>query len=157
MKESTFYKLLIAVLLLINVALVVFVLSRGPGPHGPPNGGNPNAEVLVPSQLQLDEEQVTAFKSLAKKHREEISTIGRRQSELLNTYLKTSPDQLESPETLSLLSTISSMESDKLKSTKAHFEDVRKLLNADQQTNFEPFMENSIGRILNQGQRKASK
>jgi periplasmic protein CpxP/Spy len=132
MKKETFYKVTIAVLIVLNLLQVGgrFLAQR-------PKGNPVNMAV---KHLGLDDEQEKQFRELAQVHRKKMIDFRTRQASLTETYFNQPSD--------TLLNEVIFIERKKIEVTFQHFNDVKKMLKENQLDEFEGFKKRSIKRIL---------
>lgn len=93
MQDSRFLKIVIAILLIINVATLSFMISRDregrpPFPHGPggPDHGGP-FEFIV-HELNMDETQRSKFAELRDEHHQAVEELQEASHELHDKYFE---------------------------------------------------------------------
>lgn len=151
MSESKFYKYATFGLILINlVILSVFFVGLKPLSHGGPNrhlGKNPH------DLLQLSESQKSEFYILAEAHIEKVKDIDREQKRALEKYFKQLTLQSQANED-SILTEVNKLESQKIRSTYEHLEEVKALLKDDQSIHFEKFIQHVLADVLGSRQER---
>lgn len=164
MKRENVYKILIALLLIVNLAqLGGNVLATEPPrtaidgampPPPPPSGDGfqsvPKGKLADTKGrtfqreaillLELSDTQKQQFDALAKAHNTEIARLQKQQGELTLRYFQ-QPSE-------ALLDKIADMDKQKVQSTESHFEAVYQLLNHEQQANFKAFKQAALRVII---------
>ena len=150
MEAVKFYKYIIAGLLLLNLGLLAFLMLRKP-PHPPKHLHGPkNAFVLKAFDLlQLDENQKTIFKQLAKAHHLQMNRYDSTQVALLPSYFEQLNQTKNTEYSQEVLDQISNIERQKVETTYQHFEDIKQLLRPNQLSRFENFVSKATKRIYN--------
>lgn len=148
MKQLPFFKYATAVLILLNIAIIAFFfLTKPPGPPPMKGGGRPFHHRAV-ELLDLNPEQQTAFKDLARRHSQLMRSINRQQSDLIEPYFQVIADTLNDLESNAIMDTILQLERRKIEATAQHFEQVKSLLNESQLAGFALFVSESLKVIL---------
>lgn len=132
MQKETFYKVTIAVLIVLNLLQVGarFMAHRLPGDP-----------IKMPVRhLGLDDLQEKQFRDLAKAHRQKMTDFRTQQSFLTEAYFDHPSD--------TLLTQVTSIEGKKIEETGQHFIAIKNLLQESQYDEFEDFKKRSIKRIL---------
>ena len=161
MEQLKFYKVASLGLLLLNLGIIAFFwFNRPPHSHLPPPGQGPNNEATAFQNktiglLDLDEEQAATFRDLARGHGEEIGNLNRDQTNSLQAYFETAYQATTLAVRDSLLNGIQEIESRKIVTTLDHFLAVKALLDEDQLSEFDEFVSEAIGRILDVGKKSA--
>ncbi|AFM04574.1 hypothetical protein Fleli_2195 [Bernardetia litoralis DSM 6794] len=148
MKTLQFYKISTLVLLVLNLVMMGFFFLNF---HRPPHGAHQENDFLNEAieVLQLDEKQATSFEKLAMNHNQEMESIRNKQLEHTEEYFETNNDTNKSD---SLLNLISEGETQKIKITKNHFNQIRNILTSKQQHNYQKFKREALNKILLQRQ-----
>lgn len=148
MKKLEFYRIGLITMVVLNLALVSFLIfnkpENHPHTHEKEDGHFKGRAIQL---LDLDEEQQVQFEKLANSHHEEMISIERKQRELLRTYFKqlfSDGGQLNE----NINQQVSELDRQKLELTYKHFEEVKSILRPDQQSNFETFLSQAIGELL---------
>lgn len=145
-----FYRNLSIVLLCINLALLAFFFLMPPPHHHPrtPNGNH------AKKHMSLTEQQQDKFMLLATQHQKQMIHYNQQQHSLIEQYF--SP--LINPNIVihsdSLLTAIKRLEEQKVTITYQHFEDIKNILQENQYTLFEDFVQKSINIILQRREKK---
>jgi len=144
MKPIQFYKGAFFVMLLLNITNLLFI-AFGPH-HPPPNHTRTHPHAFLQQAIQmlgLDAEQEILFKESAQKHSSSTKAIEEQQEkvgqEYFHTLLETN-DEVED----SLVHQLQQLEKDKIVITYEHFEEVKTLLNPNQQANFSKFLDKAL-------------
>ncbi len=140
MKKETLYVWIIAFLVLVNAVQLGAILLK-PKPTAPPMHP-PYADFKEKAieTLHLDEEQAKLFAKSAAKHRDEINKLNRKEKRMVAHYF-------QEPSS-SGLEAIEAIQSEKIKVTQNHFEEIESMLNEQQLPDFETFKNEAIKRIL---------
>ncbi len=157
MSNSKVYKIGFFVMLVINIAVMTFLLIGPPPPQHEP--GVPHHQDIkdeISDRLKLTAEQKEKYLELAVEHREELRTIERSQKELASQYLgflkTTGVPEAEMEEVLSQLS---QLESAKIDATYEHFEELKKLCTTSQLADFDNIMDQVIRVLLDRANKNA--
>lgn len=143
MEQVKFYKYTTFVLVILNLSMVAFFFLMKPkGQHH--NGRN------VVEILKLEKTQNDTFLQYADAHKALMKEFDEQQKALLKTYFQTLTDTTDLAITDSLLTEVQKVEREKIESTYEHLEDVRSILNEEQQPYFQEFMNRVYGRILSE-------
>ena len=147
MKKLTLYKYTTGGLLLLNIAIIAFfVLMKPPHPRHGKKGQFRNEAIRI---LQLDKNQADIFKKSAHKHHKMMVSIGNQQKALLLPYFKTIIDTTGKSQIIyDALDQNLRLENKKVEKTYSHFEEIKGILNTNQQANFEVFMTEALDRVL---------
>lgn len=148
MQRITLYKIGFFSLLILNIALIVFLISRRPFHRLPPHNGQPPFMQEAIETLQLKDEQIAEFQALAKEHGEEMKALQTKQTEAIARYFETLKDESQAAESENLLNAIKDLETEKVTHTRKHFEDVKNILNDDQLKNYPMFVDRAIEALL---------
>ena len=135
--------LLLNILILVNFLIIIplFIHNKNAPEHS-------NEQ-----QLNLNQEQILSFKIFADEHHEEILALNKKQEKLIPSYFATLFEQSSASNRDSLATEIQSIESQKLKVTYEHFEDIKSILNPEQEKDFPEFVEGSLLRIMGKNHR----
>ena len=135
MKRETFYKLAIAVLLVLNILQVIpfFLKSK----H---SGHAFHFREKAIQILNLEDDQKAVFLKLTKTHNTKMKALFEEEKEVTNTYFKNPSD--------SLLNSIALIETEKIKVTNQHFSDIKHILKESQLEHFEDFKKRALQIIL---------
>lgn len=136
MKKESIYKLLIALLLIVNLVQLGGHLFAPKPPH---KAGEKFREQAV-QLLALDNAQKQQFFELAESHKNAMSALHKQQQQLTERYFQ--------QPTSELLTQITRIDKEKITLTEAHFQDVKKLLTSDQQPQFEAFKQAALRIII---------
>ena len=126
MKKETFYRVLIGILLVLNLLQIGFFLFARP-PHHPKHKFKRHA----PEILHLTEDQSYQFHNIARAHHKNMRFFDKEEGKWIALYFEN-----ESEENLKEIQRI---HKEKMEFTKAHFEDIKAMLNEDQLQYFESF------------------
>ena len=133
-------------LLLLNVALVAFLVFGRPRRH-------PDRVGRAAQSLHLDAEQEAAFRVLAKAHHADVQALRERQAEALRSYFGgLTAGTPSSP--AAVPPAVLALEEEKLARTYEHLLDVRGLLHPRQEAYFEDFHRRVLGHVLETGKRR---
>jgi hypothetical protein len=146
MKQFQLYKYATWTLLVLNLALIAFFVFTKPQP--PPNRGGKKFSEKAVDILKLDGQQQDRFLQAAKQHNQQMETINGQQQDLLKPYFNSliNTDQQVNSDTL--LQQIQQLERNKIESTYRHFQEVKSMLNSEQQAGFEEFVNHALEIIL---------
>lgn len=152
MKKLTFFQVATVLLLLINIALLVFFLSSRKGHTGPhPNG---HAGSTAKEMLELNTEQHRLFEKYAEEHKAKVHALTRDQKKLLEKYFDDVKNDSSAKPDTNLISQWQSIEAKKLELTYQHLKEVQDLLEPEQMKHFEKFVQHIESRVLTQGEEK---
>lgn len=132
MKKETFYKVTIALLIVLNF-LQVGARFMAHQPQRDPIK-------MAVKNLGLDEVQEKQFRKLAQAHKNKMVDFRTKQSLLTEAYFNQPSD--------STLNEVTILERNKIEAIWQHFIDVKNVLNENQEDEFEEFKKRSIKRIL---------
>lgn len=150
MTQLQFFKIGFIVLIVVNIALVTFLMIGGPGGNRPPHPDKGAASFRneVGAILDLTKEQQAQFNDLATEHRQQMTDIEAEEKEILRSYF----DGLINPEGLEdrdkQMATLQELKRQKVELTYNHFEMVKGMLNESQLPKFKDFTSQAIERIL---------
>lgn len=138
-------------MVIINGVCITFMML--PKKHMPPrppiNNVKANFMPKAVEILKLDASQQASFKELAEIHNKEMEMLNKKQLQLLQSKFE---NLLNSEQNESLKDSLNTalvlIEKDKIETTYQHFNDVKNLLTAEQQDNFEPFMKQALEILL---------
>lgn len=131
MSKTRFISFIAAGLLIINIALVIFIALRKPGPrHVPPRDH-------IIEALHFTPEQVKKYDVLISWHQREIRKTEQEVLEMKNRMYLNLPDQSLQDQNDSLMQTLGEMQVAIEKIHYKHFEDIRDLCRNDQKKDFE--------------------
>lgn len=136
MKKERFYKICIAVLLLLNLLQLAGFLFLPKPPK--PKKGNFKQEAI--NILRLTPQQEQAFFKSAEKHHTAMTDLVKKQKELTAEYFK-NPSEL-------LLTEINQIETQKIKITETNFNEIEHFLQPNQKEKFKQFKEKALKIIL---------
>ncbi|MCP9236282.1 hypothetical protein [Lewinella sp. JB7] len=137
MNKLQAYRWATAGLLIVNLVLLAVVFF-GPAPRGGPHA---SAREI----LGLDDDQHAEFLRLAGTHRQNMQALNDRQTQLLRTYLEQLATVSDVPP---VPGEVCSVETEKVRLTYRHLNDIKQLLTAEQMTAYPVFIEDILQRIL---------
>jgi len=154
MKKENIYKICIIILFALNLIQMggFLIISSGPprfegrerieGREGMQRSMNNKREFQgkATRMLELNKEQQIKFSEFAMAHDIRIRAMQKKQRELIGKYFNQPSD--------SILDLISNIETQKIKFTQRHLNDVKDILHKDQYYNFEQFKKNALEIIL---------
>jgi len=155
MTKDSFYKIVIALLLLINIGILTFLwIDRMDKPsyarHDRMGGGPPPPpDQMIIERLDLNEKQIAQFEELKHEHHSEMIRIQKQSAHLhkdLFQLLKT--DIVDTVFRDSILQQLQFLDTKKELATFDHFQKLRGILLPEQQTNFDEFVEELSRRLL---------
>lgn len=135
MKKETFYRILIGILLVLNLLQIGFFLFAKP-PHPPKHKFRGRA----PEILHLSEEQKFQFHNIARAHHKNMELFNGEEKKLIELYFEEESEEH--------LHQIQYIQQQKLEFTKAHFEDIRAMLEENQLSYFNEFKQEALQRIM---------
>lgn len=156
MKQLQLFKYATLGLFLMNIGIILFFFLTKPKPPGP-MPGKPNNHAMdrrMIDLLDLNNDQIEAFRGLAKAHSREMREINEAQRQALEPYFANvvsadpeinSDDQMEK---------MLQLERRKIEVTYQHFEDVKAILEPSQLPNYDRFVNESLKMILGRGGKK---
>lgn len=143
MKLFQLYKYAAWGLLILNLSMIAFFFLTAP-----PRPNDLKGKKGAVQMMQLDEQQEKSFSSLAHQHMQQMSEFNRQQRSLLQPYFNSIIDTKITIQSDSLLKQVQALEQKKIESTYLHFQEVKAILKPEQYPDFEKFVEQAIGRIL---------
>ncbi len=138
MESAKVYRLATYSLLALNLLLVAALIVGRPGA--------PREGINAPPSLNLNDRQAADFQVLATTHKEEMRQLTTAQGEALRTYFSGLSDPDGAPDTLP--TAVLDLERRRIEQTYRHFEEVRQLLEPEQQPGFPEFVDRALDRIL---------
>ena len=146
MNQNKYYQYIILGLVALNlIVLAVFLLAESQ-PRYRQSPINIRSEII--EILDLNDEQVFHFHDLADEHKRKMRDIDRRQARLLLPYFESLADSSGEIDKDSLLYQYQLSEKEKVEVTYQHFQEIKKLLNEDQLSDFHEFMDRVIDGLL---------
>ncbi len=145
MKQLQFYKYAAGALLLLNLAIMAFFFFTKPPPH---KRGSYNFQKRAVDILKLDEQQHATFLQFAKVHNQKMDAVNEQQRMLLKPYFQSIIDTSKITDSERVLNEVQLLERNKIEVTYRHFQEVKSILNTEQQADFEEFMNNALEIIL---------
>jgi periplasmic protein CpxP/Spy len=146
--NSNMYKIGFFILLVVNMALVVFLAL---GPKRPPQAQGIKDEIS--RELDFTKEQRAQYDEMAMTHREKVSDIEKRERALVKSFF----DQLElensSTEREKLLNEILALNREKIMITYTHFEELKAICNQEQKIMFDKVISRIIPVLTNSSER----
>lgn len=140
MKKETLYIWIIAVLFLVNAAqLGVFLIKPKP-PMPPRNEQHQGFRERAVELLNLSEIQREQFYKLSEKHAAEIEALNKKEKTLTTEYFD-NPTELG-------LQAILKIQSQKIKVTQEHFNEIKSIITKSQKSDFEKFKKEAIQHII---------
>jgi len=152
MKQVQFYKYASLAMLLLNVVLIVLLILGRPSGPPPPRGGSP--EDRVRNLLGLDQQQHANFVASVDDHIMRINTISQQQQASMRPYFQSLTIEMDSTNFDAALDNVQALEREKIESLFQHFQEIKRLLRADQMDEFEAFVEELVNRNLFQTVKK---
>jgi len=146
MNQIKFYKYAIWALVVLNmVVLAFFLLTKPRHPH---HSSPKKFQSEVVKTLNLSSQQEVGFKKLAREHHQKMKSMNEQQQKLLLPYFENLIEPSESIEIDSLLNQSQQLEREKIELTHQHFQDLKQLLNKEQQPLFKGLMRKFIDKLL---------
>lgn len=158
MSSIQFFKIAIAVLVVLNVSLLTVYLvkddDRRPehrrGPGFAPNEKRGNIIDDIERGLKLDEGQRKTYREYRQIHMSDMQRVNKEHSQLLNKYFKTLKKEDESEvQRKMLLLEIQGLEKERIEITYAHFEKIKLLCNEEQLADFPKVLNKAVDFLLN--------
>lgn len=147
MKQLNFYKYTTLALILLNLSIIAFFVFTKPHPPNMPpkmeHGGHEFKNHIV-DVLHLDEVQFEKFEQSAKKHSEIMDVINQQEHKLVKEYFQKLGSSNQDLPNDSILIKLEIIDKKKLVSTYKHFEEVKSILNKDQEKYFEKFLNEAM-------------
>ncbi len=132
MENLKFYKLAIALLLLLNIGTLTFLWT-----HRPPGGGGGPFMFLV-KETSMDDAQKRAYEQLRTEHRAQMNSFRANNSLLRGKLFELLATQdANAPEVQQMIDSIASSRKQEEIVTFEHFRKVRALCRPDQQAKFD--------------------
>lgn len=147
MKQLNFYKYTTLALILLNLSIIAFFVFTKPHPANmPPRGGpaGPEFKNNIVDVLQLDELQFEKFEQSAQKHNQIMDSITQQEHDLVNAYFQTLSSTKPEIPSDSILTELELIDKSKLVNTYKHFEEVKSILNKNQEQHFEKFLNEAM-------------
>ncbi len=146
MENTRFLKITIIVLLVVNIATLVFMWTgRNGGPRPPHGGGPPRIAEYLTEELKLSEEQQKQFKELRDSNHERIQEINEKNGKLHKAYfemLGASPVDMNK---VSLIADSMSAYTKQIELlTFEHFQKVRGMCDPTQQKKFDLIIQDAL-------------
>jgi len=135
-------------LMILNLTVLGFILFKptsNPETASEYKVPNPSIRSEIIEILNLNEEQITHFHSLADEHRDEMRRLEVLKTDLLSTYFESIVDSSAMNKKEATLSALQKLEVQKLEATYEHFRKFNELLAEDQLSDFKKVM----GKITN--------
>lgn len=136
MKRDTFYKVIIIVLLMINLVQISYLFLNKKPKNNSEKYRKPNAREI----LHLDPNQDIQFKEFSKIHHNVMAQLRESQKQNVRNYFLHPTD--------SLLNRIAAIETQKIKVTQKHFENMKSVLKEHQLPNYKKFKDEALKYIL---------
>jgi len=140
MTNKKIYQVGFVLLLLINATLIFLLVKKSPNPpmdHGPRLG---SIIEKISTHLELTEDQLATYQSMAIQHREQMRILGAQHQPLLKSYFETLND--DSPDAAAhIKNELLEVESKKLQHTYEHFQELKSTLSEPQKVQFELIIE----------------
>lgn len=149
MEQVKFFKYATFFLVALNISMVAFFFITKPKGI-PPRHGNRNALEI----LELDKTQKATFLQYAEAHKALMKDLNKEQKVLLKTYFQTLVEDKNLEVTDSLLAEVQALEKQKIESTYEHLTDVKSILNKEQQSHFQEFIDRVYEMILAESKKK---
>jgi hypothetical protein len=118
-------------LLIINILLVVTLFMRKPHPN------HEGPKKLIIEKLHFDEQQIKAYDTMVEWHRAEIKKSDEQILKLKNALYSHLNEEIDQHTKDSLICAITRVQTFIEQTHYKHFEDIKKLCNANQQKDFE--------------------
>lgn len=149
MNKTTLLTVAVVGLLLLNAGLLVFMFTKRP-PMGPPRGeGRGSAAEVIIEKLKLDDKQQLQFAELRKQHRDQMEKIQGEDRELHRTYFDLlKQDNPNHTQADSLATLIGEHNKQIQQVTFNHFEQLRKICNAEQKQLFDATIDEIIRMMM---------
>lgn len=135
-------------LIVLNLTVLGFILFKSnssPETASEYRSPSPSIRSEIIEILNLNEEQITHFHSLADEHRDEMRRLEVLKTGLLSTYFESIVDSSAMDKKEATLSALQKLEAQKLEATYEHFRKFNELLEEDQLSDFKKVM----GKITN--------
>ncbi len=150
MTQLQFFKAGFIVLIVLNLALVTFLIIGQPNGDIPPHAHqdpNPFKQEMI-RILDLNKDQQVEFEKLANAHHDDMVKLEDKQKALLRPYFNGLINPEQSIDNESLLMEVEHLERQKLELTYNHFMDIKAMLSESQLPRFKEFTNRAVGRIL---------
>lgn len=146
MEQLKFCKFAILSLIVLNLAVLAFFLFVKPKPpHRPPPGQDMRSELIA--VFGFTEEQEVSFKLFADKHHKKMQAIREEQNKLVPRYFEDLVQNVSDSKKEETLIKFKELEQEKLEVTYQHFEEIKGMLNKEQEPHFQEFMHRVLKRI----------
>lgn len=136
MTSKKIYQVGFVLLLLINATLIFLLVKKSPRSPMDPQSREGSIIEKISTQLELTEDQLATYQSMAIQHREQMRILGTEHQQLLKSYFETlnndSPDAA-----VSIKNELLEVESKKLQHTYSHFQKLKSTLSESQKVRFE--------------------
>lgn len=146
MENTRFLKITIIVLLLVNIATLIFMLTghkRHEGHIPPPPHGRAGAFEFLTQELKLDEAQIKQFDEMRKQHHENVRNVQEKSRDLHHRFfdlLATS----DSAGAVQLADSMAQIQKQIELLTFGHFKQVRDICKPDQQKKFDAVINEAL-------------
>lgn len=148
MENTKFLKVTIVVLLLINIATLLFMWMGRPHPGGPmppPPGGPPRIAEYLTHELNLSVEQQKKFQELRDENHEQIEELNKKNGRLHHEYFDIlGAAQLDSAKMMQLADSMSQCTKQIELLTFNHFRSVRAICDVEQQKKFDVIIQDAL-------------
>ncbi len=146
MNQEKFYIYIIFALLALNIGVLSFFIFNKTGAR--PHLASNNVETEIIRILNLNEQQISTFTVMARDHEDKIDDIREQQEHLISPYFASLTTSKVSTNQDSLLKQFQLLEREKIEATYKHFQEIKKLLSEDQQSDFKILIDKFINRNL---------
>lgn len=146
MEKLKVYQIAAAALLVLNTALLAFIILA-------PKGEGAGKQFRIIDQLEMTREQHEQFLASADAHRTNMESVNKRQRELLRDYFRTLPNA-QADEPAALPAEVLRLEEEKITSTYQHLLEVKGFLTPGQMDNYPAFVDGAMQRILGRQQKR---
>ncbi|TRX49026.1 periplasmic heavy metal sensor [Fulvivirga sp. M361] len=143
--DKKIYTIGFFVLLVVNAFLAFLIIKRPPHPAAPRD-----AKDRISQELNLSEEQKTLFFKMARAHGQQMREIRGEQRAVIKEYFSQLSNKPLGNAKEETLVQILALEEKKLKTTYAHFEELRAICTEDQLARYDEIINEMIYRLLGQ-------
>jgi Spy/CpxP family protein refolding chaperone len=149
MNKDNFYRFVIIALLLLNSATLAFMWFAKDGEPKGDGHRPPRPDQLIKERLALDDAQSMQFDGFKHEHHSAMVDLQIESSDLHQTlFALLKAPVIDTASRDSIITQIQELSRQKELITFEHFRQVRSILNDDQQTKFDAFVEEISRRIL---------
>lgn len=149
MNSKKIYQVGFVLLLLINATLIFLLVKASSRPPMGPQSRKGSIIEKISTQLNLSEEQLAHYRSMAKQHGDQMRILDNENQQLLKSYFETlEGNSTDSAEIFK--NEILKIESKKLQYTYEHFQELESILNENQKVRFGLIVKDILAVLIGQ-------